>query len=76
MHGRDFSAHCVAPNVGLLCLRIPVPDLQRYVGEITARGAAAYADSAMLEVAPYGRLQMFSTRSPEGAILEFFEPGR
>lgn len=73
MHGREFGPHCVAPNVGLLCLRIPVPDARRYAAEIEGRGAKLYVAPQTLEVAPYGRLMTFSVRSPEGAMIEFFQ---
>lgn len=72
MHGRDFSADCVAPNVGILCLRMPVADARAYAAEIEARGARLYTEPQRVPVAPYGTLEMFSVRSPEGAILEFF----
>ena len=73
MRGRDFSATCIAPNVGILCLRIPVSDATRYAAEITARGGALYAPPQTFEVAPYGPVTLFSVRSPEGAIVEFFD---
>ncbi len=73
MQGRDFSAQCVAPNVGMLCLRIPVDDAARYAGEITARGGTLYAPVRTFEIAPYGPVSSFSVRSPEGAIIEFFD---
>jgi predicted enzyme related to lactoylglutathione lyase len=63
----------VAPNVGILCLRIPVPDATRYAAEITARGGTLYSPPTSFELAPYGRATIFSVRSPEGAILEFFD---
>lgn len=71
MRGRDFSADCVAPNVGILCLRIPVPDARAYAKQVEARGAQLYTEPRRVPVAPYGTLDMFSVRSPEGAILEF-----
>jgi predicted enzyme related to lactoylglutathione lyase len=74
MRGRDFGPHCVAPNVGLLCLRFPVPDAQRYAAEIVARGGLLYASPSTFEIAPYGRVTLFSLRTPDGAILEFYQP--
>ena len=73
MHGRDFAATCVAPNVGILSLRIPMPDATRYAGEVEARGGALYAQPTTFDVAPYGPVTMFSIRTPEGAILEFLD---
>jgi catechol 2,3-dioxygenase-like lactoylglutathione lyase family enzyme len=73
MHGRDFSKDCVAPNVGILCLRIPVADARAYAQQVRARGVRLYAEPQRVPVAPYGTLDMFSVRSPEGAILEFYD---
>jgi catechol 2,3-dioxygenase-like lactoylglutathione lyase family enzyme len=72
MRGRDFSNDCVAPNVGILSLRIPVPDARDYSRQVQSRGARLYVEPQAVPVAPYGTLEMFSVRSPEGAILEFF----
>lgn len=72
MRGRDFSADCVAPNVGILCLRIPVADARAYAKQIQQRGGQLYTEPQRVPVAPYGMLEMFSVRSPEGATLEFY----
>jgi hypothetical protein len=74
MSGRDFSADCVAPNVGLLALRFVVADVAKYADEITSRGAQFYAAPAQFALAPYGNVASFSVRSPEGAIVEFIQP--
>lgn len=73
MHGRDFAGHCVAPNVGLLSLRVPVADARRCAASVTARGGTPYAQPADYEIAPYGPVTAFSVRSPDGAIVEFFQ---
>ena len=72
MRGRDFSADCVAPNVGILCLRIPVADARAYAKQIQQRGGTLYTEPQRVPVAPYGTLESFSVRSPEGATLEFY----
>ena len=72
MHGRDFSANCVAPNVGILCPRIPVKDARRFVAEIEGRGGRLFTAPQALEIAPYGRVTAFTIRTPEGAMLEFY----
>jgi predicted enzyme related to lactoylglutathione lyase len=72
MHGRRFDDRCVAPNVGILSLRIPVADARRYANEIEGRGGHLYSPPQSLTVAPYGKVNLFSVRSPEGAIVEFF----
>lgn len=74
MHGRDFSADCVAPNVGLLALRFCVANCKQYASEIVARGGTLYTELVEIEIAPYGRVAYFSVRAPEGAIIEFIQP--
>ncbi len=70
---RDFAATAISPNVGLLSLRFPVADARRYAAEIEQRGWALYTPPMELEIAPYGRATLFSVRSPDGAILEFYD---
>jgi catechol 2,3-dioxygenase-like lactoylglutathione lyase family enzyme len=72
MHGRDFSTHCVAPNVGILCPRIPVRDARQYANEIKGRRGQLFTEPQSLEIAPYGKVTAFTIRAPEGAMLEFF----
>jgi predicted enzyme related to lactoylglutathione lyase len=72
MKGRDFSADCVAPNIGILSLRIPVVDARKYAGEIKSRGGKLFSEPMALDVAPYGRVTILGIQSPEGALLEFY----
>lgn len=72
--GADCSARAVAPNVGLLVLRIAVPSARAYADEIGARGVQLFSPLATVEIAPFGAMDCFSVRSPEGAILEFLSP--
>ena len=72
MSGRAFGDHCVAPNVGILALRIPVEDAGGYAAQIVARGGVLYAPPTSLVIEPYGRVTSFAVRSPEGAIVEFY----
>jgi len=72
--GYDFSDRCVAPNIGYLCARYPVPDAAAYAAQLRGRGVALYTEPTTLVVAPYGRITLFSVRTPDGAILEFYAP--
>lgn len=74
MRGQDFAEHCVAPNVGILCVRMPVPDAIGYAAAIKGRGGKLYSEPQAMEIAPYGRVTLFNVRTPEGAILEFYSP--
>ncbi len=71
---RDFAELAVAPNVGLLSLRFPVADCRTRAAEIEALGWPLYSRPMPLEIAAIGHVIQFSVRTPDGAILEFYEP--
>ena len=70
--GRDCSAHCVAPNLGWLSYRMPVANAATYLRELRQRNVEPYTALRRLRIAPYGELDIFSVRTPDGAIIEFF----
>lgn len=72
--GYDFAERCVAPNIGLLCGRYAVPDAGAYATALRAKGVPLYTEPSPFVVAPYGVLSLFSVRTPDGAILEFYSP--
>jgi len=74
LQGDDFADRCVAPNIGYLCARFPVDDAERYAEEIATRGATLYTAPLTLPIEPYGPVTLFSVRTPDGAILEFYSP--
>ena len=73
LQGRDFAPDCVAPNIGYLSLRFPVEDVASYAQELQQKGVEIYTSLSTVEIVPYGRTKCFSVRSPDGAILEFYE---
>ncbi|NNM00396.1 MAG: VOC family protein [Gammaproteobacteria bacterium] len=73
LDGRDVSARALPPNLGILSLRFPVSDLRARRGAIKAGGVGAYFRPARLPLPPYGNVEMFAVRSPDGALIEFFE---
>ena len=44
-----------------------------YAEILRARDVELYAEPHTIRIEPYGDTRMFSVRSPDGAILEFFE---
>lgn len=72
--GRDFAADCVAPNLGWLAWRFPVTDAQGFAATLVARGAQLFAGPVTLALEPYGVVECFTVRTPDGAMLEFFAP--
>ena len=73
IRSRDFSKLAVAPNVGILSLRFPVADAAAFAAQIEERGWPLYTPLMDLEIAPYGEVSLFSVRTPDGAVLEFFQ---
>ena len=73
LDGRDVSSRAVPPNLGILSLRFPVGDLDARQRAIKAGGVGAYYRPARLALPPYGDVTMFGVRSPDGALIEFFE---
>jgi hypothetical protein len=74
LHGRDFAARAVPPNLGVLALRIPVADLDAHWRALEARGAEPWYAPATVTIEPWGRVGIAGLRTPDGAIVEFFEP--
>lgn len=72
LEGRHVGEHCIAPNLGWLCYRMPVTNAREQAKLLTSRGLEPYAAPRELECAPYGRIVMFAIRTPDGAIVEYF----
>jgi predicted enzyme related to lactoylglutathione lyase len=76
VEGHDYAERAVAPNVGLLALRLTVENARTEAAAIVARGGTLYSPPTNLDLAPFGPATVFSVRAPDGAILEFVEcPG-
>lgn len=74
LEGQDYSKRAIAPNAGILALRLTVDDPAAYASAIVQRGGTLYSEVTTVSIAPFGEAQCFSVRSPEGAILEFTTP--
>jgi len=72
MRGRRCDTDCVAPNVGILSLRFEVDDAPAYASQIVERGGTLLVAPMAMTLAPFGDVTIFSVRSPEGAIIEFY----
>lgn len=72
MTGKDFSARAKPPNLGILTLRFPVPDLARFASDLTARGGTLLAAKRTLTLPPFGEVDILAIETPGGARLEFF----
>jgi hypothetical protein len=72
--GRDLSARAVPPNLGILMLRWPVADARAEAVRISKLGVPYHRPLATVECAPYGKIDVFSLRTPDGVIYELFGP--
>ncbi|MEZ5459262.1 MAG: hypothetical protein R3E65_08120 [Steroidobacteraceae bacterium] len=70
--GGDYAARAVPPNLGIVALRVPVPDAAARAREIVARGGQLWSEPARAAIAPYGEAVLFGVRTPDGALIEFF----
>ena len=70
--GKDFSSRARAPNLGLLAFRVPVPDLDAFVGDFTSRGGQLWRAKERLTLDPYGPVNMVSIRTGNGSRIDFF----
>ncbi|MCC2976542.1 hypothetical protein LK533_07620 [Sphingomonas sp. PL-96] len=73
--GEDYAERAVAPNIGLLALRVPVDDVASLAAQVAGCGHALHTPPTLVDVAAIGRTLLFSVRTPDGAIIEFFEAG-
>lgn len=69
--GRDFAERAVPPNLGIVALRIPVVDVPAHCAQLVARGGTLHAPPARVHLDPWGEVVLASTRSPDGALIEF-----
>ena len=73
LDGRDHAERCNAPNLGFLAVRFPVPDADAAAANIEQRGGMIDRDAAPVLLPPYGEVQLFNIKTPDGANIHFFE---
>lgn len=76
LDGRDYSQQCNAPNLGILAVRFAVNDIDEVKQQLTQRAVNHSAILNNVPVAPYGKLNMLSIKTPDGANIHFYEKGR
>jgi catechol 2,3-dioxygenase-like lactoylglutathione lyase family enzyme len=72
--GLDLAARAVPPNLGIVSMRVPVADAEARAAALAADGLPLFVPPVDIELEPYGEVQLFAVRSPDGAMLEFFQP--
>lgn len=71
--GRDLSDRIEIGRPGINTLRFPVRDAAAFAARVQARGTALEAPMTRMTLAPYGTVEIFAVRAPDGARLEFFQ---
>jgi predicted enzyme related to lactoylglutathione lyase len=72
LDGFDYADQCDAPNLGILAVRYPVADIERAKSQVLARGGAISRDIATVSLGGLGTVKLFSLKTPDGAIMQFF----
>ena len=73
LEGFDYSQQCEAPNLGILAVRYPVDDIDAAKALIEARGGSLWRDTSTVELGEIGEVELFSLKTPDGSIMQFFE---
>ncbi len=72
--GRDLTKRGTPPNLGILSLRYPVSDLDARLRQIADAGVDLLYAPAEIDMPPYGRVRSAAVLTPDGAMVELFEP--
>ena len=72
LDGHDYADRCHAPNLGILAVRYPVDDAVAASALVQQRGASLDVPLQTVTVQPYGELQLFSVKAPDGANVQFY----
>lgn len=75
--GYDFSDRVDVPNLGIMAVRMPVPDLDVVLNRMSDAGIELAKDVHILFLEPYGAVRAAMVRSPGGSgqLITLFEPG-
>ena len=74
LDGHDYSDRCEAPNLGILAVRFEVADAAAAAAELVSRGWLVARALERVEITLLGQIDIFSIKSPDGAIIQFYSP--
>jgi hypothetical protein len=74
LDGFDYSDQCEAPNLGILAVRYPVANIEQAKSLVLARGGSLWRDISSVELGEVGEVELFSVKTPDGSIMQFFTP--
>jgi catechol 2,3-dioxygenase-like lactoylglutathione lyase family enzyme len=73
LDGHDHAGRCDAPNLGILSVRFPVDNARQARDLIQQRNWSLSQEIRRAKIPPYGAVDIFAVKSPDGAIVQFFE---
>jgi catechol 2,3-dioxygenase-like lactoylglutathione lyase family enzyme len=73
LQGRDFSENAQPPNLGMLSLRFPVPDIAVLEQRLEQSGYPLAHPTVDVRIEPYGNCRLLAVQAPDGAWLEFYQ---
>ena len=74
LNGFDYSDQCEPPNLGILAVRYPVEDTDQARATLLRRGGQLWRDVSRVVIGDMGEVSLFSVKTPDGAIMQFFAP--
>lgn len=72
LDGFDYSGQCDAPNLGILAVRYPVADALQAKSLIAGRGGSVWQDVSRVSLGEIGDVDLFSVKTTDGSIVQFF----
>ncbi|QLG45023.1 VOC family protein [Costertonia aggregata] len=71
--GKNFSSLAIPPNRGLLMYRCEVENVSEYYDALVKKEVVIEQQLQEITIEPYGKVNCFSLRSPDGVWWEFLE---
>lgn len=72
LEGEDYAVNCHAPNFGILSIKFPVASVKSTKQKLINRGFSENPEISKIALAPYGNINIFSIKTPDGANIEFY----
>lgn len=73
LRSRDHSQRCSPPNLGILSVRFPVASIEAAVARFKQHDWPLWQPVREAVLRPYGTVKLFGVKTPDGAIVQFFE---
>ena len=72
LKGENHSAQCDAPNFGILSIKFLVDDVSKAKAELIKRNIDQHMNISSTVLFPFGEIDLFSLKAPDGANIEFY----